>query len=308
MLSKVEKLKQSYVLSIVLLAMGLLLLCNCNESTIKATSDHTSGEYLLEEEPINDAELIREFEIKASEYYKEHGGTESNTFKEQINNTSCKVSVKPQVNEVYNGAAFYQQFKSGVLLMGKMYKCGHCPKDHISAASAFVISDDGICVTNYHVFKSYDPSRPNNYTTFFVMDSERNVYPVTEVLAGSKKDDLAVFKIDTKGKILNALSLGNQKVTGEHVNLISHPDGRFYSYTQGDINRTYFKPGSSKIRQSISANFAAGSSGAPIMDKSGNVIGIVAGTQNITYGPNGGIYQMTINEIIPVSQLKELIK
>ncbi len=305
MLTHIEKFKQLYMSPIGLLALGLLL-CNCNQTTTIDSTSNSTGEYITEEEPLNDTELLKDFESKASDYYKEHGGTISDTYKEQLNNKNCKVSVNPELTDAYEGAAFYQRFKSGVLMMGKMYKCGHCPKDHIIIASAFVISNDGVCATNYHVFKSYDPSRPNNYITYFVMDSEKNVYPVTEVLAGSKKNDLAIFKIDTQGKKINALSLGNQRVTGEQVNLISHPDSRFYSYTQGQVNRTYLKPGTSKVRQSISANFAAGSSGAPVMDDCGNVVGIVSGTQNITYGPNE-IYQMTINEIIPVSSLVELI-
>ncbi len=149
---------------------------------------------------------------------------------------------------------------------------------------------------------------PNEYITAFVMDADQNIYPVTEVLAASKQDDLAVFKIDTKGRSLPALPLGDDLPTGEPVNVISHPDKRFYTYTQGHVNRSYIKAGTTKVRQNISAEFAKGSSGAAVMDKCGNVAGIVAGTQNIYYVPQWEAYQATIKEIIPVSRLKELIK
>lgn len=211
-------------------------------------------------------------------------------------------------NQIIEQSVFYNEFRKSVLVMGILSKQEGISDYNMGTASAFSISKDGICVTNYHVFKSFDPAKPKEYETIFVMDFEGHVYPVIEVLAASKHDDLAIFRIDCKGKEIIPLALGNDLQVGEEIHLISHPDRRFYSYTSGYINRKYLKPGTSKIRQCISAEFAKGSSGAPIMDNSGNVVGVVAGTQNIHYLPNGGSYQMTIREIIPVSRIKELIK
>ena len=285
----------------------LITACSEMKQEANGAAQTTTVDSFSDVEPINDAALLKEFEQKASAYYKEFGGLDADTYKKQLSGKKCDVEIKSASSTPVKGDAFYRQFKTGVLMMGKMYKCGHCPEDHISTASAFVISEDGICATNYHVFKSYDPSKPNDYITFFVLDSEKNMYPVAEVLAASKHDDLAIFRIDTKGKRIPALSIGQELGIGEPINLISHPDHRFYTYTQGHIDRKYIKPGSTKIRQSISAEFAKGSSGAPIMDQCGNVVGVVAGTQNIYYDQEGKVYQSTIKEIIPVSRLKELI-
>lgn len=260
------------------------------------------------EEAINDVERLKLFETMASAAYVQDGGVDADTYKKQLSSKHCEGVLTTPSKQKVTGYSFYENYRKGVLMIGKMYKCDNCPEDHITAASSFIITEDGICATNYHVFKSYDPSKPNNYITSYVMDYEQNIYPVTEVLAASKHDDLAIFKIDTKGKKLKPLALGNELGSGEAINLISHPDNRFYTYTQGHIDRKYIKPGSTKIRQSISAEFAKGSSGAPIMDKCGNVVGVVAGTQNIYYDPDGNIYQSTIKEMIPVSRLKELIK
>jgi len=306
------KLKMSNTRSAIkwsVLALGLFVIaCSEKGQEEKENSESFTIESFENEEPINDATLLKEFEQKASAYYKEFGGLDADTYKKQLSSKKCDVTINAESSTPVNGFSFYKQFKKGVLMIGKMYKCGHCPEDHISTASAFIISEDGICATNYHVFKSYDPSKPNDYITFFVMDAEKNMYPVIEVLAASKHDDLAIFKIDTKGKRMPALSIGQEQGVGEPINLISHPDHRFYTYTQGHIDRKYIKPGSTKIRQSISAEFAKGSSGAPIMDNCGNVVGIVAGTQNIYYDQEGKVYQSTIKEIIPVSRLIELIK
>jgi len=292
---------------VVMLLFAIMVTTACVEDSKNKMVAVASNEHLAED-PINDAVWLSEFEKKASAFYKANGGTNAKTYKSQLLNKGCNVNALKPINTVLNAKDLNASCKAGVLMMGKMYNCGHCPNDHISIASAFVISEDGVCVTNYHVFKSYDPARPNDYITFFVMDTEKNIYPVLEVLAASKHDDLSIFKIDTKGHKMKALPLGNQQEVGSSVNLISHPDQRLYRYSQGCINRTYLKPGTAKLRQSISADFASGSSGAPILDDCGNVIGVVAGTQNITYGPKEGIYQMTINEMIPVSRLRELIE
>ncbi|TRX72113.1 serine protease [Carboxylicivirga sp. M1479] len=291
-----------------LLFIGLYVaLAACQTSHQQQKSPKVETTKYTPEEAINDNERLKLFESMASAEYRENGGVDADTYKKQLSSKHCEVPLEEESMQKVMGYPFYNTFRNGVLMIGKMYKCGHCPEDHISSASAFAISEDGICVTNYHVFKSYDPTKPNDYITFYVMDYEQNMYPVTEVLAASKHDDLAIFKIDTKGKKLNPLALGNELGCGEAINLISHPDHRFYTYTQGHINRKYIKPGSSKIRQSISAEFAKGSSGAPIMDVCGNVVGVVAGTQNIYYDQEGKIYQNTIKEMIPVSRLKELI-
>jgi S1-C subfamily serine protease len=302
-------MKRYFIWPLAMIMIGFLLQ-NCEVKTThneQGEVEMSPVNQTAQEEPINDAEWLKDFEKKASAYYAENGGTDADTYKKQLLTKKCAVNCKPPLVSKVQGSAFYQQFKPGVLMMGKMYKCPNCPDDHISTASAFVISEDGICATNYHVFKSYDPSKPNEYITYYVMDVNSNIYPVVEVLAASKHDDLAIFRIDTKGTKMSPLALGNEKGTGEPIHLISHPDHRFYTYTQGFINRKYIKPGTTKIRQCISAEFAKGSSGAPVMDECGNVVGVVAGTQNIYYDQEAKVYQTTIHEIIPVSRLKELI-
>lgn len=286
----------------------IYILSGCSQPLQNKVSSSEILPYEVESSPIHDSEWLKLFEEKATGFMADNKVTAANTYKEQLSGKTCKINTEELKSISYDGSSFYQTFRKGVLMMGRVYKCGHCPVDHISVASAFVVSKEGICVTNYHVFKSYDPSKPNDYITFFVMDSEQNIYPVIEVLAASKQDDLAVFRIDPGEAELHPLAIGEQKAPGASIHLISHPDHRFYTYTTGQINRHYIKPGTTTIRQSISAEFAKGSSGAPIMDDFGNVVGVVAGTQNIYYDPKGEVYQATIKEIIPVNRIKALME
>jgi len=281
----------------------------CNECVPNKKSVGHKRENVEEVKPINDSELLRKFTSDASDYYSDRGNTEAEDLYTQLANKSTSIESMGGVSsDVLEGSQFYDTYKKQVLIFGQMYKCCHCPDFHISPCSAFPISKDGLCVTNYHVFESFNPEEPTMYETAFVMDWKGKVYPVIEVLAANEQDDLAIFRVKCKENDLIPLAMGNDKNAGEPIHVISHPDQRFYRYTQGHINRTFIEPRISTTRQSISAEFARGSSGAPVLDNCGNVIGVIAGTMNINGGHKRDLYQLTIREMIPVSRLHELIQ
>lgn len=256
---------------------------------------------------ISDDRVVGLFTEKASDYYMKHDGTQAIDYQKKLVNDSCHVELIQANKNALCSGSLYNRAKNGVLIFGSLFNCGKCPKDHLLTSSAFLISKDGICVTNYHVFKSLNPNEPTNYETAFVMNYQGDVFPVVEVLAGSKEDDLAVFKINTRGKHLQPLSLGKDQEPGAGIHVISHPDSRFYTYANGHVGRSYIRRGTTSQRQTITAEFARGSSGAPVLDNRGNVAGLVAGTVNIYYRPNGEHFQMTVKDIIPVSRLHKLL-
>jgi S1-C subfamily serine protease len=70
---------------------------------------------------------------------------------------------------------------------------------------------------------------------------------------------------------------------GNPVSVISHPGQRFYGMTAGIVSR-YFAlamHGTSVTRMAITADFAHGSSGAPVFNEFGNVVGMVTCTDSI---------------------------
>ncbi|MBK3516993.1 S1 family peptidase [Carboxylicivirga marina] len=256
--------------------------------------------------PVDDYEVFKKFLDKASGYYEKNGGITSDVLKKQMLSGDCNIKLfsSGQRDVPFS---FYNHTKEHVLIQGNLYKCDHCPDFHLRIETAFPITEDGLCVSNYHVFKSYDPSKPNDYITSFVMDFKGEVYPVTEIIAASKQDDLCIFKIECPPSNFKPLKLGADLRTGDEVQLISHPDRRFFRLSKGHITRKYLKAGTSKIRQSISADIGTGSCGAPVFDIEGKVAGIVTGTENVYYLPGNKGYQMTVKEIVPVSQLLKLI-
>jgi serine protease Do len=220
----------------------------------------------------------------------------------ELARTQCSVTLPKAQTKVQPDTHIYTQCRKGVLVVGTLYKCSHCPNDHLRAASGFVIAEDGIAVTSYHIFRG-DATDEKTDLTVVAMDTEGTVYAVTEVLAASLNDDVAIFRIDTRGKKLPALPLGPDAVPGDGANVIGHPHNMFYSFTQGTVSRWYRRNGGEKM--SVTADFSQGSSGGPVLDNKGNIIGIVSATRSLYNGDNH--VQMVSREAIPVRALRALI-
>lgn len=223
----------------------------------------------------------------------------------QLNRKKAKVSITARKQPKFSSDEIYERCKSSVLMIGRIYKCDKCTKWHIGSASAFAITSDGIIATNYHVVENKDGA------TLGAMDLSGKTYPVTEVLAASKADDVAILRL--KGARLTPLPLaGEAAPVGTAINVISHPDGRYFTMTKGDVSRYYLSRAKNMTapRMAITADYAKGSSGAPVLNSEGEVVGMVSATNSIYYtkvkGQNQNL-QMVIKSCIPVAAINKLI-
>lgn len=145
-------------------------------------------------------------------------------------------------------------------------------------ATAWVLAADGTLVTNWHVFEDL-----NDGEVFGACDHDGNVYPVTDFLGGDKTADVAVFRIAANN--LTPLPVATTYAdVGSWVGLISHPGDLFYLYTQGTITRYSTNKNDDEKRENwmgITAEYASGSSGAPVLNKYGAVVGMSALTLSI---------------------------
>ncbi len=179
-------------------------------------------------------------------------------------------------------------------------------------ASAVAISEDGLCVSNYHVFdfliNEGQGTSPQD-SLFFVADVNGNAYQITGVKSYSTSADLAVFTIDTRGKKIAAAPLGDDLEVGSTVHTMTAPNQQAYYYTKGIVARnSSFDNDSRENRSEITADFAIGSSGGPVFDDKGNLVSIVSSTTSVYAG--GGEnpeWQMVMKLCIPVSSVKKLV-
>ncbi|WP_316837189.1 serine protease [Pedobacter nutrimenti] len=227
--------------------------------------------------------------------------------------SSEKVNLtKPTANKKLEGNVLFNSCKPGVLSIGRSYKCGGCDLTHtVMWASAFAISEDGVCVTNYHVLHDYitkDDSTKDKDNFYFVGTSDGHVYPVEKILAYSKDGDAAIFKVNTTGNKLKTLQLGEPAETGSAVRAITNPTDILYYYTEGVVSGNIQEGGEYSKRMKITADYAAGSSGAPILNQYGQVIGMVCTTSDVYYEPAKEKWlQMIVKYTIPVCTIKSLI-
>jgi len=121
---------------------------------------------------------------------------------------------------------------------------------------------------------------------FGVVDHKGNVYPVIDFLGGDKTADVAIFRIDAKG--LTPLAVAEDYAAiGAWVGVLGHPGDNFYVYTTGAISRYSTNKSEDDKRErwmGLTAEYAGGSSGSPVLNRYGAVVGMAALTMTIEDG------------------------
>lgn len=195
-----------------------------------------------------------------------------------------------------------------VFVIAGVYKCGRCDRWHPGGlATAWALTPDGLMVTNYHVIENAKGGAMG------VVDRSGKSYPVTEIVAGDRAADLALFRVKAEG--LPSLKMGEPAAVGTRVQVISHPSRRFYMHTFGDVARYHLRPKrkdkAAATWMSITADYAKGSSGGPVLNPQGEVVGIVSSTQSIYYESNDGKpkgpLQMVVKNCVPVEELRTML-
>lgn len=226
---------------------------------------------------------------------------------QQLNRTRTKLVLpKASSNPLKN---LYANRADGVVSVASVYKCNHCTHWHSSgAATGWILTADGVMVTNYHVFNG------KKVAGYGIRTHDGRYAPVIEILAASKRHDVAIFRVGGDG--YQPIPMGPDAEVGSDLHIIAHPDSRFYTYTSGRVSRYYRKRGQANagpVLMAVTAEFARGSSGGPAMDPAGNVVGMVASTSSIYYPPKKkgdkkGPFQMVIRNCVPVSSIRSLIE
>jgi len=133
----------------------------------------------------------------------------------------------------------------------------------IGAGSGFIISDDGFIVTSFHVLESAYRA---------TVEIKEGEYREANFIKGVPGLDIAVLKIDAKN--LPFLSIGDSEslVNGQSVVVLGNPAGFERSISEGIISAIRSKD-NMKIIQ-MTAPVSLGSSGGPVINEYGEVVGI----------------------------------
>src|SRR5216683_3798735 len=160
--------------------------------------------------------------------------------------------------------------------------------EKLSRGSGFFIDVDRI-VTNRHVIEGA-------YRAEVHLNSG-NAYQVRSVAAVDAEGDLALLKIDAPPNLVRPLSLDRTSPQeGESIVVIGNPFGLEGSVTNGIVSAVRDIPGFGRIIQ-ITAPISPGSSGSPVVNMQGQVIGVA--TLQITGG-------QSVNFAIPSERIAQL--
>ena len=227
------------------------------------------------------------------------------TLIEQLARTRHELELPDAPSEARTPAELYEALRSGVVLIGSLFKCEKCQNWHLAVATGFVLTSSGAVATNHHVVN--DAKHP----AMGAMTSDGKVHVVTEVLAADAAEDVAVLQLDGEG--FTPIPLGGTAPVGTPVTVIGHPHNHFWSLTAGHVSRYAVAVREKRrvTRLIITADYAQGSSGSPILDDRGAVIGIAASTHSVHAGGHGdektSNLQMVVKECVGVEALRRLV-
>ncbi|MGI8733437.1 MAG: trypsin-like peptidase domain-containing protein [Pyrinomonadaceae bacterium] len=160
--------------------------------------------------------------------------------------------------------------------------------EKLSRGSGFFIDSDRV-VTNRHVIDAAYRAEVHSYSG--------TVFPVKGVLAVDAEGDLALLKIDAPVGQAKPLPLDRTSPQeGESVVVIGNPFGLEGSVTNGIVSAVRDIPTFGRIIQ-ITAPISPGSSGSPVVNMQGQVIGVA--TLQITGG-------QSVNFAIPSERISQL--
>jgi len=138
--------------------------------------------------------------------------------------------------------------------------------EFLKLGSGFFLSQSGDIITNYHVLQGADSAE--------VKTSDGKTYPITYIIAGDEQSDIICLSVDIPSQYVHPLSLSaTVPEVGERIIVYGSPLGLEKTVSDGIVSAIREVPGYGKLIQ-ITAPISPGSSGSPVLNMKGEVIGI----------------------------------
>ena len=224
--------------------------------------------------PADDRKLYESFQTGLNRLIEEGRNIKIETIVGQLHRSSHPMALPHIPTRKMALPELYQNCRNGVLVVGHLYNCTDCGRQHPSIAGGFAITESGVIVTSYHVV-----NRPDSLV-MGAMTADGRVFSVKEVLAADKEGDVAILQLDDSG--LAPLALSPEVSVGASVAVIGHPANQFYTLTPGIVSRHFALQINGRQVPWIAstADIGAGVSGAPLLNECGVVLGVASRTRS----------------------------
>ncbi len=164
---------------------------------------------------------------------------------------------------------------------------------NVGQGSGVVVDERGFIVTNYHVVEGA--------STLRVLSSENKVYDA-KLIAFNDGLDLAMLKVNQQFENLEFGDSDDVRI-GQKVIAVGNPAGLSFSVSEGIISAVNRKGPNGKsvyIQHDVSIN--PGNSGGPLIDSSGQIIGInnfkIGGYEGLGFAIESNVVEDFISEVI----------
>ena len=173
------------------------------------------------------------------------------------------------------------------------------PVQAASSGSGFILSSDGYILTNYHVVQNAAAVEVTTYSG--------DVFQA-QVIGGDPDYDIAVLKVDASGLQSAALGSSDTLRVGDRVLAIGNPLGELtFSMSNSmvsSVNRAINVSGTPFHMIQPDASINPGNSGGPLLNTSGEVVGIVSAK----YSSSSGRAVEGIGFAIPINDVRALVQ
>jgi S1-C subfamily serine protease len=236
------------------------------------------------------------------------GGDDGSSGPRTVEKTKVEVIEGSGRRPAFDPAAVYQRYSNGVVTVTSLFKGGGTSallgEDEAAGQGAgFVLDGEGHVVTNAHVITEGRSADIKPARDVFVRFSDGNQVGA-EIVGYDANSDVGLLKIDPSGLDLVPLKLGRSGGVrvGEFVVAIGSPFGEEQSLSVGVVsstNRTIEALTDFQIGDAIQTDAAInrGNSGGPLMDASGEVIGINSQIRSSSGGSEGVGYAVPADTV-----------
>lgn len=139
--------------------------------------------------------------------------------------------------------------------------------NNVYQGSGFFIDDNGLAVSNYHVFKGTGIG-----AECIKLVGSNIVYKVSEIIQSIENEDFILFRVNCNNT--NFIPIAKSKPdVGEKVFAIGSPRGLENTFSSGEVSQ--WRKGN---LMQINALIDHGSSGGALINEYGEVVGITSGT------------------------------
>ena len=180
----------------------------------------------------------------------------------------------------------------------------------VGVGTGIIMSEDGYIVTNAHVIYDDENGYGEATAVQIQMSDEKTTYDA-KIVAYDKEADIAVLKIDAKGLTAAEFGDSDKCEVGEAVVAIGNPLGLEFQNTVtcgiiSALNRKVTINDNAMTLIQTDAAINNGNSGGPLINSSGQVIGINSAKMSSTYSSSGASVE-GLGFAIPMTEAKQIV-